>query len=266
MHPVATAIHRLLSTTPAALITDIDGTISAIAPTSAAAFVPAPVQSALRALVDRLALVAAVSGRAAADAATMVDVPGMVLVGNHGLEIWEDGSTVFVPAARPYIASIAALMDDVATATAIALPGVSWENKGVTASIHYRLTEDPVSAGATIAAIIGPRAEQHGLRVMQGRMVWEIRPPLSINKGTAVRDLISTYHVRAVVFLGDDRTDVDAMQMLRTARAAGTVEAINVGVLADEMPPEVRAAADVLVDGVADVAAVLADLVTLLSE
>ena len=69
---VVAACVEVLRHQPAALVTDIDGTISAIAPTPFEAVVHAEALLALEHLTDLLAAVAVVSGRAPADGAAMV--------------------------------------------------------------------------------------------------------------------------------------------------------------------------------------------------
>jgi trehalose-6-phosphatase len=48
--------------------------------------------------------------------------------------------------------------------------------------------------------------------------VLEIRPNVAINKGIAVAALIPARPIRAALYAGDDRTDVDAFTALRTLR------------------------------------------------
>src|SRR3954454_4110447 len=83
---VVAACMEVLRDTPSAVVTDIDGTISAIAPTPAEAMVDPGAKAALDLLARKLAVVVVVSGRAPRDAAAMVGLPGVVYVGNHGLE------------------------------------------------------------------------------------------------------------------------------------------------------------------------------------
>ena len=84
---VVAACWAVLRQTPSAVVTDIDGTISAIAPTPAEAMVDPGAKAALgSARRERLAAVAVVSGRAPQDGAAMVGLPELTYVGNHGLE------------------------------------------------------------------------------------------------------------------------------------------------------------------------------------
>ncbi len=255
------SLRSVLGQRPCGLLTDIDGTISSIAPTPDAAFVTPTARQHLARLAERLDLVAAISGRAAADAARMVGLPQLVYIGNHGLDVWRNGVGQPLSVAAPFAAAIADVLRE--AQAQIDIPGVLWENKGVTASVHYRQAADPQAAHAELGAVLGALTAGNGLRLTSGLMVWEIRPPLQINKGVAVRSLVEEHGLRGAFFLGDDRTDADAFATLRELRAAGTCATLAIGVLGAGTPPVVREAADVLVDGVAGVEHVLGQMVAL---
>ena len=84
-------IEALLRKPPFGLISDVDGTISQTAPTPQQAKVSPMCRHYLSILCRHLALVAAISGRPAAEARNMVGIDGMVYIGNHGLERWSEG-------------------------------------------------------------------------------------------------------------------------------------------------------------------------------
>lgn len=256
--PAADQLSRLLSNRPAGLITDLDGTISRIAPAPELAEVEPEARKALRALAERLDLVAVVSGRSAADAQRLLQLDGVVYVGNHGLERRALGRTAVAPEARPYLP----LISQTLTALAPRLPakGVLIEDKGATASIHYRQAPDPELAKSAILAALRPLAEQHGLRISHGRRVVELRLPVALDKGSALRDLVRDYHLRSVVFLGDDVTDLDAMRALQALRASGAVVGLTVGVVGPETPDQIADEADLTVTGVDEVTRLLAAL------
>ncbi|HEU4792254.1 MAG TPA: trehalose-phosphatase, partial [Nitrolancea sp.] len=109
---------RLLSDRPAGLITDLDGTISRIAPAPELAEVEPAARDALRVLAERLDLVAIVSGRSAADAQRLLQLDRVVYMGNHGLERRARGRTEVAPEARPYLP----LIPQTLTALASKLP------------------------------------------------------------------------------------------------------------------------------------------------
>ncbi len=258
-----TLLHPLLSAARLGLVTDVDGTISPIVERPEDAQVTPRSRELLAALSRRLALVAAVSGRAAADVQARVGLPGLVYVGNHGLERWANGQVQITPAVLPYRPALQAALHD---AEALAQPGMQLEDKGATASIHYRRTADPAAAAARLAPALTALAAKHGLKLFSGRMVFELRPPLDIHKGTALRALVSEYRLDAALYLGDDTTDADALLAARDLRTAGACYAVGVGVLAGvsaaETPPLVLDSADVLTAGVSGVEALLGWLVT----
>ena len=123
-----------------------------------------------------------------------------------------------------------------------------------------------MAAAALLEPLAGAAAERHGLRVTPGRMIFEIRPALAVNKGTAIRELARDLGLRGIVFFGDDVTDVDAFRALREMREAGEAATLRVGVLGPETAPAVRAETDLTVDGVPACAATLLALAARLSE
>lgn len=90
------------------------------------------------------------------------------------------------------------------------------EEKGITASIHYRNVSSKI--GERCVNFARSEGERLGLRVTVGRGVVEARPPVGVDKGTAVRQLIEEYKPQRAMFLGDDITDLDAFRMLEALR------------------------------------------------
>jgi trehalose 6-phosphate phosphatase len=264
---VAACLAVLLQT-PSALVTDIDGTISAIAPTPAEAMVDAEAKAALALLATRLAAVAVVSGRAPQDGAAMVGLPEIYYVGNHGLERIARGMPWTHPDAEAARPAIAAALAEIATAARAAadVPWLVVENKGVTGTIHYRLAPDPAAAIALLEPLARQAAERHGLRLTLGRMILELRPQVAVNKGTAIRELARELGLHGIVFFGDDITDVDAFRTLREMRAAGEAATLRVGVLGSETPQAVRDEIDFAITGVPSCAATLVALAARLAE
>src|SRR5690348_14040042 len=79
-------VRGALSATPHALLCDADGTLSAIAPTPEAATLLPDVAELLVRALSCFELVAVISGRSASDVRRLVGVPGVLYIGNHGLE------------------------------------------------------------------------------------------------------------------------------------------------------------------------------------
>ena len=265
---VVAACMDVLRQTPSAVVTDIDGTVSAIAPTPAEAMVDPGAKAALALLAERLAAVAVVSGRAPQDGAAMVGLPELIYVGNHGLERIARGTPWTHPvaaAAQPSIAAALAEIESAARSVAD-MPWLLIENKGVTGTVHYRLAPDQIAAAALLEPLARSAADRHGLRLTLGRMIFEVRPALAVNKGTAIRELAQDLGLRGIVFFGDDVTDVDAFRALRELREAGEAATLRVGVLGPDTSPAVLAEIDLSVVGVPACAATLIALAARLAD
>jgi trehalose 6-phosphate phosphatase len=79
-------------------------------------------------------------------------------------------------------------------------------------------------------------------------MIVELRPPLEVNKGTAVKDLVERYQLRGGMYMGDDTGDIDAFRVMQQKGFSSFC------VIADETPCDVVREAEFLVNGVSDVA------------
>lgn len=251
----------LLRVRPAGLVSDIDGTLSDIAATPETATVTDEIRGNLARLARRLDLVGIITGRSAPIAGTMIGLPELTYIGNHGMEQLRGGATWQNPDAAAATAAIAGAVEEIEAAFAAHYS--DWllvENKGVSASMHYRLVPDPVAAQAMLLPAISAAAARHGLVVTEGRLIFELRPDVAINKGTALADLVSQRKLRRLLFLGDDLTDVDAFLALQALRDEGTIDGLAIGVLGPESHPRVRETMDVGIPGVPAAAALLETL------
>jgi trehalose 6-phosphate phosphatase len=214
----------------AAILLDVDGVLAPIVARPEDASVPSDTRAELARLVGRYALVGCVSGRSSADAERIVGVAGIVYAGAHGLEL--------EPEAERWVEPLRAF------ASAVDWP---YEDKRLTGTFHYRGAANEEAARAFLGDV-AERAEAAGLVPRWGRKVLELRPPVEADKGTAVRRLLAERGLRRALYAGDDTTDLDAFAAL-----AGIELAIRVAVVSNEGPPELRGAADVVVDGPAEV-------------
>jgi trehalose 6-phosphate phosphatase len=237
-----------------AIFTDIDGTLAPIVPTPDMSEVPAELKELLARLSERCLLVAGVSGRKTEDALDLVGLADVVYFGNHGFEILRDGKVEVTPEALPYLEQVQEL--EARAREELAPLGAFVEEKGITASIHYR--NAPPEVGERAVEFVKREGERLGLRITVGRGVVEARPPIRADKGTAVRTLVEEYAPERAMFIGDDTTDLDAFRELVALREEGTLrEILRVGVASEEGPPEITSEADIVVDGVEGVSEVL---------
>lgn len=237
------------------LLTDVDGTISEIVDVPDDARVSDSIRKLLAGLAEHAAVVAAISGRSAGDIRHRVGLPQLVYIGNHGFERWTDDRAQPVPEVEPYLPALAAVRRVIEQD---APEGMWVEDKGATLSVHYRQTADPAAVKAGWRPRLQSLAKTHALDLFGGRMVFELRPPLNLNKGTAAVQLIDEFDLDGTLFLGDDVTDVDAMRALQRRRENHGLAAAAIGVVSPDMPPQVAAAADFLAGGVSGVEALLA--------
>jgi trehalose 6-phosphate phosphatase len=237
------------------LVTDVDGTISPIVDKPDAARVTPENLRLLSQLGALLPLVAVISGRSAEDVARRVDLPGLVYVGNHGMEQWQQGQVRILPSAKAYRGELTAAVADIEQ---MLVKGMSLEDKGATLSVHYRNTDRPGQVAAEIAPAFEAVAGTHGLHLTRGRMVFEFRPPVDVNKGTAFEALVRGHRLESAVYLGDDTTDVTAFQSASSLRNSGQCLAYGLGVCSPGTPAEVTASADYLIQEVSGVESFLA--------
>lgn len=197
------------------LCLDYDGTLVPIADHPHLATFDDAGQRLLRMLARHLPI-AVVSGRSLASLRRMVGVPGLVYVGNHGLEISGPRIRYETPVPSPWRRDLAQL---IASITRDAPLGSVIEQKGVTASVHYRLVaaSDRRQWLAGLRARLRAEVTRGRLRAVRGKTVIELRPPVDWHKGAAVRWLLSRPALasRTPVYLGDDTTDEDAFLAVR---------------------------------------------------
>jgi trehalose 6-phosphate phosphatase len=264
VNTLAREVFELFSHRPAGLLSDIDGTLSRIALDPAAAEIEPLIKASLLELMSILDVVGVVTGRSPVEASQLVGLDGVIYMGNHGIERLENGEVVVAGGAAQFVEPLKRVLDS--TRAQIDEPLVYFENKGVTGSIHYRNAPDPAAAREQILRAVTPLVEREGLRLSQGRMVVELRPPIDLNKGTALQSVVDETGVRSILFMGDDVTDLDAMRAVKQLREDGKTSGLSIGVIGPETPEAVAREADRVVEGVEGVSRLLAGVVELFAE
>lgn len=236
-------VREALAHEPAGLLTDLDGTLAAIVSDPRAVGLADGASDVLARLARRLAVVGIITGRAAADARRIAGVAELLVVGNHGLEWLDPGATQPRPAVE--LPRMAALLR-AALAALPAEPGLALDEKGLSATIHYRNAPRPALARRRILAALAQLPE--GLELREGRLSIELRPAGAGDKGSALRQVVERYRLRGLVVAGDDVTDLDMFRAAAELRAGGRLAAAIVAVGGGgEVPAAVAEAADAVV-------------------
>jgi trehalose 6-phosphate phosphatase len=212
---------------------DFDGTLAPIVEDYDAARPDPEAPGVLGSLADRYARVAVVSGRPLAYLTEHLAGAGRTeLIGIYGLERSDQPNPPAVERWRQV------LEDEAEAAESGAPEGVVVERKGLAVTLHYRAApqhRDWVEQFGRAA---------HGLVAHPGKMSLELRPPVETDKGTVVAEL--SEGLAAVCFIGDDRGDLPAFAALAHMADKDT---LSVAVDGPETPAELKAAAQLIVDG-----------------
>jgi len=181
----------------------------------------------------------------------MVGIDGMVYIGNHGLEHLVKGHPEFLKNAQQYLTVIKSVIKELTPL--LSIEGITIENKGVTATIHYRLCREPQLAEKEIMGAIKASPQASNLRIIKERMAIDLLPPIKMDKGTTILDLIQEYNLQSGIYLGDDVTDIDAFRAIHTAGCDFNFHGFAIGILSPEMPENLVAEVDFTLNGINDV-------------
>ncbi len=246
---------------------DYDGTLAPIVPDPARAVPHPDVVAGLAKLAPLVGTAAVITGRPARVAVALggfAQQPGLehlVVLGHYGLERWTaatgDFETLTPP---PGLDIVRSQLPDLLESLGLAAADV--EDKGLSVAVHVRRLPDPSGAYDAMEPALRELAERAGLVVEPGRFVVELRSP-GMDKGAALRALLHEVGAASVMFAGDDLGDLAAFAEVGRLRGEGVA-----GLLVCSGSAEVTALAeraDLVVDGPAGVAALVARLAELLS-
>jgi len=221
VHEIAQSGDRL------AVFLDYDGTLTPIVSHPQDAWLSESVRETLRLLAARLP-VAILSGRDLDDVRGRVHVDGIVYAGSHGFDIAGAGGlhrelgAAYLPVLNAAETELREALDEI--------PGAQLERKHFSVAAHYRNVSenDAVRVAAAVDAVAARHRE---LRRINGKKVYELLPDIDWNKGKAVLWLLETLEqergMAFPIFVGDDRTDEDAFNVLKQR---------GIGILVSEQP------------------------------
>ena len=180
---------------------DFDGTLAPIVsnPRKAA------IAPKTRRLVEEVAALypcAVISGRARKDVLERLDdIPLRAVFGNHGIE----------PVRNPR--AIRRLVDTWMVQLEDSLPAISGvivEDKDVTLALHYRTAHNRPKVRRVL---LDAAKALRGGRIVEGKMVVNVLPAGTGDKGTALAELCRRLRCECAIYVGDDDNDEDAFAL-----------------------------------------------------
>ncbi len=205
------------------LFLDYDGTLTPIAQSPWQAVLSQENKELIEGLVKiPVFQVVIISGRTLVDIKQMVAIEGVIYIGNHGWEI--EGSSMHFESLVPVqVSSIMEKIKYELMAQLSDIKGAFVEDKGMTLSVHYRMVgrEEEVLVRRIFEHICMPYRRQNEIKVLEGKKVLEIKPPVEWDKGKAALWLLRKQEVLngrgnvLPVYIGDDSTDEDAFEALK---------------------------------------------------
>ncbi|MBS3814995.1 MAG: trehalose-phosphatase [Hadesarchaea archaeon] len=243
---------------PFFLVSDYDGTLTPIMDRPDEADLSGGMRENL-AQLSELTNVAIVSGRKLSDLKKRVGVEDIYYSGNHGFRIKGPGASFTKEEAELTSPIISEISREIKEKTR-GIDGVIIEDKGLTASVHYRLVQESEvqELKQLLEDLLESYQEEGLIETMFGKKVLEIRPNLSWDKGKAVLWLLESVGIEDegfVIYLGDDETDEDAFQVIRNR---------GIGVLVSE--EEMDSLAQYRLQDVKEVNTLLSRLIELLRD
>ncbi|CAN6330799.1 unnamed protein product [Urochloa humidicola] len=211
-----------------ALFLDYDGTLTPIVNNPDNTFMSDEMRATVR-KAAALFTTSIVSGRSRAKVMDFVQIMEINYAGSHGFDIMTSataGSTstseitgepcLYEPA-KDFLSKINEVCEFLERETD-GIMGATVENNKYCISIHYRNVADEDKL--LVKEVVNNAQKQHSLKLTQGHMVYELRPPIDWNKGHAVGYLLKSLGLdnpenTFSVYIGDDKTDEDAFEVLR---------------------------------------------------
>ena len=193
---------------------DFDGTLAPIVEHPNQAALPAATKQHLAKLAASSGIeLVILSGRAIADLHPRIEIDGIEFSGNHGRERLKPGSPRFE--ADPSVRAIVAQVCERVSREAAGIPGAYVEDKGLTATLHYR--QVAVEFHGKIRKIIREAGRSFGdaIEISEGKCVFDFFPSDDTNKGKAAMELLAEREGEVLpIYCGDDTTDETVFRAL----------------------------------------------------
>lgn len=215
---------RLRKASHIMLALDFDGTLAPLRRHAHQARLSKRARILLKQLHEEPGLdVAILSGRSLSDIAAKIALPGLTYAGNHGLEIKGADFGFKHPQAKQAVQYLKKLFPSLKQ-TLRPFKGAWVENKGLTLTVHYRLSPRRFEPHIQRAVAACLKKTTQKIRIKKGKKIVDIVPNIAWHKGQALRWLMRraplTWNPQnsrlssLPIYIGDDKTDEDAFKAL----------------------------------------------------
>lgn len=206
------------------ILTDFDGTLTPIRKHPDLAVLSEEIrQTLIKFTQDKAIFLGIITGRSLKQIKKLVQVRGILYVANHGIELEGPDIRSTCPEAKKARSTLWHIYMKLFKSLRH-IEGIYVEDKGLSVSLHYRAVKkrgDANEVSRTLHAITKPFLERNMILLSEGKMVYEIRPPVKWNKSTAIQWLLTDYFPLKfnedvlIIYLGDDKADIEVFDRLR---------------------------------------------------
>lgn len=201
---------------PVVVFLDFDGTLTAIVDHPDHAVLSSSMREAIEGLA-KSRRVAIVSGRDRGDIETLVGIDGLIYAGNHGFDISGAGTAGLEHQVGAVYRAEVGAMGAALESQLAAVSGAIVEVKSMSVAVHYRMVADADLENVE-RAVAAVRAAHPDFKMMTGKKVYEMLPPIDWDKGRAVLWLLDAMKMNGngvvPVYIGDDVTDEAAFKAI----------------------------------------------------
>jgi trehalose-phosphatase len=215
---------RILASKRIILLTDYDGTLTPIRESPDLAILSEGVRQLLVQFSShKTFFLGIITGRSLKQIKKLVNIQKILYVANHGMEMEGPGIRFTSPEAKKSRGILCHIYKRLFKSLRH-VAGMSIEDKGLSVSLHYRLVknaEDVEYISKTLHSIIKPFLDRKMLFLSTGKMVYEIRPPVNLNKAVTVQRLLTNYFPlefgenTLIIYMGDDKADIEVFDTLK---------------------------------------------------
>jgi len=200
-----------------ALFLDYDGTLTPIVSDPEKALLSDINHSTISKLAA-LIPVAVISGRDRANVASKIEIDSLIYAGSHGYDITGPNGIDMQYGPGQEILPLLDKAESNLKSKLVNIPGAVVERKKYAIAVHYRNVDEAYVD--EVKRVVNNEIDQHPkLKEGLGKKIIELKPDLDWHKGKALDWILDKLDLKSdrfvPVFIGDDVTDEDALEVLK---------------------------------------------------